>query len=100
MPEHGIALIGALLRHVELGVSNLLSGIIQCILVIFPVIALLVPVYLDDYVLYQFRDISITLWTLMNSIVDDGKLTIDEGISIILIYLLGIILFDQLSLIF
>jgi len=100
VPEHGMALIGARQGHVELGVSNLLSGVVQSILLIFPIVALLVPVYLDGYVLYQFLAIAVTLWILLKSIVDDGKLTLDEGVSIIVIYLLGILLFDQLSLIF
>jgi Ca2+/Na+ antiporter len=100
VPEHGMALIGARKGHVELGVSNLLSGIVQSIMLIFPIVALLVPVYLDGYVLYQFMAIAVTLWILLKSIVDDGKLTVDEGVSIIVIYLLGILLFDQLSLIF
>lgn len=100
VPEHGMALIGARKGHVELGVSNLLSGVVQSILLIFPIVALLVPVYLDGYVLYQFLAIAVTLWILLKSIVDDGKLTLDEGVSIIVIYLMGIMLFDQLSLIF
>ena len=100
VPEHGMALIGAREGHVELGVSNLLSGVVQSVLLIFPIVALLVPVYLDGYVLYQFLAIAVTLWILMKSIVDDGKLTLDEGVSIIVIYLMGIMLFDQLSLIF
>ena len=100
VPEHGMALIGANKGHVEMGVSNLLSGIVQSILLIFPIVALLVPVYLDGYVLYQFLAIAVTLWIVKKSIVDDGRLTLDEGVSIIVIYLLGITLFDQLSLIF
>jgi len=100
VPEHGMAVIGATQGHVELGVSNLLSGVVQSIMLIFPVVALLVPVYLDGYVLYQFLAIAVTLWVLKKSIVDDGRLTLDEGVFIILIYVLGIVLFDQLSLIF
>jgi Ca2+/Na+ antiporter len=100
VPEHGMAVIGANQGHVELGVSNLLSGVVQSIMLIFPIVALLVPVYLDGYVLYQFLAIAVTLWVLKKSIVDDGRLTLDEGVFIILIYVLGIVLFDQLSLLF
>ena len=100
VPEHGLALIGARGGHVELGVSNLLSGIVQSIMLIFPVVALLVPVQLDGYVLYQFLAIAVTLWIVKKSIVDDGRLTLDEGVSIIVIYLLGVLLFDELSLLF
>lgn len=100
VPEHGLALIGARGGHVEMGVSNLLSGITQSIMLIFPLVALLVPVYLNGYVLYQFLAIAVTLWIVMKSIMDDGKLTLDEGISILLIHVLGILIFDELSLLF
>jgi cation:H+ antiporter len=98
VPEHGIAIIGARRGHVELGVSNLLSGIIQSIMLIFPILAMIVPVPLDGYVIYQFLSIAVTLWIVKKSIVDDHALTLDEGLSIILIHVLGILLFDELSL--
>lgn len=98
VPEHGLAILGARRGHVELGVSNLLSGIVQSVMLIFPVIALLVPVPLDGYVLYQFLAIAVTLWIVKKSIVDDGRLTIDEGLSIVVIHVLGVLLFDELSL--
>jgi Ca2+/Na+ antiporter len=97
IPEHGIAVIGALQGHVEMGVSNLLSGIIQSIMLIFPLLAFIVPVQLDGYVLYQFLAIAVTLWIVKKSITDDHRLTFDEGFSILLIHTLGIILFDELS---
>jgi Ca2+/Na+ antiporter len=98
IPEHGIALIGARRGHVEMGVSNLLSGIVQSIMLIFPILALIVPVHLDGYVLYQFLAIGVTLWIVLKAIVDDHKLTLDEGLSILMIHVLGILLFDELSL--
>ena len=97
VPEHGIALIGARKGHVEMGVSNLLSGITQSIMLIFPLLALLVPVHLDGYVIYQFLAIAATLWIVKKSIIDDHRLTLDEGISILIIHTLGILLFDELS---
>lgn len=98
VPEHLLALLGARKGHVEMGVSNLLSGIIQSIMLIFPLVALIVPVELDGYVLYQFMAIAVTLWIVKKAIIDDHKLTLDEGVSILLIHTLGIILFDELSL--
>ena len=98
VPEHALALVGAHKGHVELGVSNLLSGIIQSVMLIFPVVALLVPVRLDGYVLYQFLAIAVTLWVVKKSIIDDHRLTIDEGLIIIAIHILGILVFDELSL--
>ncbi len=97
VPEHGIALIGARRGHVQMGVSNLLSGITQSIMLIFPLLALLVPVHLDGYVVYQFLAIATTLWIVKKSIIDDHQLTLDEGISILIIHVLGIMLFDELS---
>ena len=97
VPEHGIALIGARKGHVEMGVSNLLSGITQSIMLIFPLLALMVPVHLDGYVIYQFLAIAATLWIVKKSIIDDNRLTLDEGFSILLIHTLGILLFDELS---
>jgi Ca2+/Na+ antiporter len=97
VPEHSLALIGARGGHVELGVSNLLSGIVQSIMLIFPLLAMIVPVHLDGYVLYQFLAIAVTLWIVKKSIVDDSRLTLDEGLSILVIHILGILLFDELS---
>jgi hypothetical protein len=56
------------------------------------------PVRLDGYVIYQFLAIAVTLWIVKKSIVDDNKLTLDEGFSIRLIHSRGILLFDELSL--
>ncbi len=98
IPEHGLALIGASRGQVEMGVSNLLSGIVQSIMLIFPILAIIVPVHLDGYVLYQFLAIAVTLWIVKKSIIDDNRLTLDEGLSILMIHTLGILLFDELSL--
>jgi len=81
-----------------MGVSNLLSGIVQSIMLIFPLLALIVPVHLDGYVMYQFLAITVTLWIVKKAIVDDNRLTLDEGLSILMIHTLGILLFDELSL--
>ena len=81
----------------ELAVSNLLSGIVQSIMLVFPLLSLLVPIELDGYVLYQFLAISTTLWIVKKTIVDDGRFTLDEGVSILLAHLLGVALFDELS---
>jgi len=97
VPEHCLAIIGARRGQIELGVSNLISGIVQSIMLIFPLLAMVAPVYLDGYILYQFLAIASTLWITKKAIVDDGRLTLDEGVSILMVHLLGIILFDELS---
>ncbi|MCS7374953.1 MAG: hypothetical protein NDF53_04565 [archaeon GB-1867-097] len=38
-----------------------------------------------------------TLWIVKKAVVDDGKFTLDEGVSILIVQLLGILLFDELS---
>jgi len=40
----------------------------------------------------------VTLWIVKKSIVDTGRLTIDEGLSIVVIHVQGVLLFDELSL--
>jgi len=97
VPEHSLALVGTRHGYIELGVSNLISGVVQSIMLVFPLLAIIVPVYLDGYVLYQFLAIASTLWIMKKAIIDDGKLTVDEGVSIVMAHLLGIILFDELS---
>ena len=98
IPEHFIAVIGGLKGEIDIGVSNLVSGIVQSLMLVLPIVAFFVPIRLDGYVIYQLIANALTLWLVKKSIVDDGKLTIDEGISIMLAHLLGLILFDELSL--
>lgn len=45
-----IMAVGALLVffHVEMGVSKLLSGVIQSIMLIFPILPLIMPAHLDE----------------------------------------------------
>jgi Ca2+/Na+ antiporter len=97
VPEHGLAILGGHRGHVELGVSNLISGIVQSIMLVFPILALIVPVHLDGYILYQFLAVATTLWIVKKAIIDDHMLTLDEGVSIFLVHLMGIVLFDELS---
>jgi len=99
IPEHSIAVLGAWRGKVKMGVSNLVSGIVQSIMLIFPILAIITPIYLDGYILYQFLAVAVTLWVTLKAIVDDGRLTLDEGILIFLIHLAGIILFDELTII-
>ncbi|MFQ6053792.1 MAG: hypothetical protein ACE5OO_06170, partial [Candidatus Bathyarchaeia archaeon] len=97
VPEHGLALIGGWRGHVELGISNLISGIVQSIMLVFPILALIAPVHLDGYVLYQFLAVATTMWIVKKAVVDDSMLTLDEGVSIFIVHLLGVVLFDELS---
>jgi len=97
VPEHFLALVSAKRGHVELGVSNLVSGVVQSVMVILPLLSAVAPLYLDGYVLYQFLAVASTLWVTKKAIVDDSALTLDEGVYIMMAHLLGIVLFDELS---
>lgn len=97
VPEHGVAVFGARKGYVRFGVSNLIAGIVQSIMLIFPIISFFIEVNLDGYILYQFLAIAVTLWLVKKAIVDNGKLTLDEGIFIVLAHLMGIALFEELT---
>jgi len=98
VPEHFVAITGGLRGEVDIGVSNLVSGIVQTIMVIFPIISFFVPLRLDGFVVYQLLVAALTLWLVERSITDDSRLTVDEGVSIMLANLLALLLFDELSL--
>ncbi len=98
VPEHFVAVSGGLKGEVDIGVSNLVSGIVQTVMVIFPLLSLVVPLKLDGFVVYQLLVAALTLWLTERSITDDSVLTLDEGISIMLANLLALLLFDELSL--
>lgn len=97
VPEYFVAVLGGIRGEVEIGISGLVSGIVQSLMLILPLVALFIPVHLDGYVIYQLIVNALTLWLVKKSIVDDGRLTLDEGVSIILANLLGLLLFDELS---
>ncbi|NIQ05941.1 MAG: hypothetical protein GWO20_09530 [Candidatus Korarchaeota archaeon] len=97
VPEHGIALIGAREGLTELGLANLLAGISQAILVVFGSIALIVAVPLGDYVLFQLLAVATSLWLTKKSILDDGKLTIEEGVFILILQILLFVLLEELA---
>lgn len=98
VPEHGIALIGAKKGLVELGLSNLLAGISQCILIVLGFITLIVPVPLDGYVMFQLVSVAASLWMVKKAILDDGKLTLDEGVFILILQILLFIMLEELRL--
>ncbi len=98
IPEHAIAVLGSSRGYLELGFSNLIAGIVQSILLVFPLVALLAPVPLDGYVIFQLAASALTLWIVERAITDDKRVTKDEGIFLILTQVLGILLLDELSL--
>ncbi len=98
VPEHGIAVIGALRGQIELGLSNVVSGIVQSILFVFPLVALVSVVMLDGFVVFELIASAAVLWLVEKAITDDKRLTADEGVFLLLTALLGILLLDELSL--
>lgn len=97
VPEHFVAVKGGLRGEVDIGVSNLASGIVQTLMVVFPLVSFFVPLRLDGFVVYLLLVSALTLWLTERSITDDSKLTLDEGVSIMLANLLALLLFDELS---
>ncbi len=96
VPEHGIALVGAHRGHIELGVANLISGISQCVLVVLGVVSLFAPIPLDGYVLFQLASIAASLWIVKKAIMDDNRLTVDEGIFILILQVLLFVMLEEL----
>jgi len=96
IPEHGIALIGGKKGLTELSVANLLSGVVQSVLVVFGVIATIFPVTLDGYMMFQLISIACALWIVKKAILDDEKLSLDEGLFIVILQLMLFTLLDKL----
>jgi len=97
VPEHAVAVVGARRGKLEMGLSNLISGIVQSILFVFPLVALISLVVLDGFVIYQLMASAAILWLVEKAITDDERLTLDEGVFIVLTSVLGILLLDELS---
>ena len=72
-------------------------GIVQSIMLVFPLLALFVSINLDGYITLSILAVASTLWIVKKAVVDDGEFTLDEGVSILIVQLLGMLLFDELS---
>jgi len=96
IPEHGVALIGAHKGFVELGLANLLAGITQYVLVILGVMMILIPLPIDGYIMFQLISVAAALWIVKKAILDDNKLTIDEGLFIIILQVMLFIMLEEL----
>ena len=97
VPEHAVALVSAKRGRLEMGLSNVISGVVQSVLLVFPLIALATEVVLDGFVIYQLAASAAMLWIVEKAITDDELLTVDEGLFITLVSLLGVLLLDELS---
>lgn len=97
IPEHGIAIIGAMRGLINLGLANLLAGISQFVLIVLGFIALMISVPLDGYIMFQLASIGASLWMVKKAILDDGKLTLDEGIFILILQLLLFTMLEELK---
>ncbi len=92
VPEHGIALVAAFRGETELSLGNLLGGILQTILLIIGGIAILVPIPINLFTLFQIAIAAAVLWFLKRAIMDDEKIDIFEGLMIALIQVFVFIL--------
>ncbi|MHA2360498.1 MAG: sodium:calcium antiporter [Candidatus Thorarchaeota archaeon] len=93
LPEHGIALIAAKRGKTGLAIGNLIGGVLQIVLLVMGGIGIIVPIHLDQYVLFQLVVIAGSLWFLKRAITDDHKLDLFEGMMIILLQAYVFVLF-------
>ncbi len=92
VPEHGIALVAAFRGQTELSLGNLLGGVLQTILLIIGGIAILVPIPINLFTLFQIAIAAVVIWFLKRAIMDDEKIDIFEGLMIALIQVFVFIL--------
>lgn len=85
VPEHAVALVGAMKGQIDFPLGNLLGSLSQVVLLILGGVAIVVPIILDKYVLFQILITAICIWFLKRSILDDEKLDSFEGVMIMLI---------------
>ncbi|HDI75290.1 MAG: hypothetical protein DRJ52_02765 [Thermoprotei archaeon] len=96
VPEHGVAMVGAAKGYLEIGLANLLAGVTQCVLIVLGLVALLTPIPLDGYTVFQLASVAGALWLVNKAILDDEKLTLEEGVFIVLLQVLILVLFEEL----
>ena len=97
IPEHSIALVSARRGEVEMGISNVVGGVVQSLMVVLPLVGLVAPIPLDGYIVFQLMVTSASLWLLEKAVMDDSRFTVDEGLFILLAQLMGLLLLDELS---
>jgi len=96
VPEYGIIILSASKGHVEMGLANLLAGMTQCIFIAIGLMSLLTSIPLDGYIMFQLISIAATLWMVKKAILDDNKLTLDEGMFIIILQVMVFIMLERL----
>lgn len=87
IPEHIIALIGTIKSKkegFELGVGNLLAGVMQSYLLVIGVVGSVVSIFLDEFIVFELSAGAVLIWMLKSSITDDKRLDIYEGTMIII----------------
>ncbi len=92
VPEHGIALVAAFRGETELSLGNLLGGVLQTILLIIGGIAILVPIPINLFTLFQIAIAAAVIWFLKRAIMDDERIDVFEGLMIALIQVFVFIL--------
>ncbi|MBD3192089.1 MAG: hypothetical protein GF308_15695 [Candidatus Heimdallarchaeota archaeon] len=84
VPEHGIAVVAAAQGKTDVALGNLLGGILQMTLLIFGAFATIVRAPINDFMIFQLIALAGILWFIKRAITDDGKISIFEGIMILL----------------
>jgi len=87
IPEHSIALVGTLkskTEGLELGIGNLMAGVMQSYLVVVGIVGALVSIVLDEFIVFELLAGAALIWMVKSSITDDRKLDMYEGVMIII----------------
>ncbi len=92
IPEHGIAIMLAGRGMINVSLGNLIGSVSQIVLLVLGLIGTVMPIPLDEYVLFQLVVTALCMWSLKRSIVDDGKLDLIEGSMLVIVQLFVIIL--------
>lgn len=84
IPEHGIAVVAAAQGKTDVALGNLLGGILQMTLLIFGAFATIVRAPINDFMIFQLIALAGILWFIKRAITDDAKISVFEGIMILL----------------
>lgn len=92
IPEHGIAVVAASKGKTDIALGNILGGILQMTLLVFGAFAAIVTVPIDVFMLFQIIALAAIIWFVKRSMSDDNRITVFEGIMIILAQLFAFLL--------
>jgi Ca2+/H+ antiporter len=92
IPEHGIAVVAAHQGKTDVALGNLLGGILQMTLLVFGAFACIVRAPINDFILFQIIAIAGIIWFIKRGFTDDMRISVFEGIMIIIAQLFSFLL--------